>query len=363
MAPPLAGHFVDVPFDVAPFVIPAVDVNGIHEPPLTWGFFLDGGDLAFSANRIEGAGMPPRYHFDGERLVYVGPLSPVYGVADLDGDGVLDRIEEHQVQWETGEVSALPGGQMVKDGALAFDLDLDGRLDVVTRTECGGTATTPVAIWLQAAPRRFVDATSLVTGAGPANTQWLWAGTIDGERVLMVLGWGCGANQAPVPTCFRWSGDRWSPFDLVPPGTPLPQPMGGAQIGDDFLVTLHPDHAIIRHGQRVELGDDFQVQKSDTGKPMIPWQIATPDLDGDGRLDAIITHGADEYFSGEVRGIGPQYVTAWRNESDGWARWESTGLERRGQWHAIASGTLGGNLALIVGALGEQPRVYRFVPN
>jgi hypothetical protein len=357
-APPLQGRFVDVALDVEPFTFPAPDPTAAHDPPLTSGVFLGGDDLVFAS---QGSNDPSIvYHYADGVLHRVGTHSPVYDVVDLDGDGQLDMIDDRSIEWGGGGMTQL--GANLFHGGITIDLDGDGILDLVSNhSDCPEAPTAPVQAWRQVAPRHLVDARDLFDPSTPPLSARLWTGMIRGELVLAVLGWGCNP-RAQIPIFFHREGGIWRHFDAPCPGCDLPEPMGAALLDGDLFVTLHPEHGLIHDGRRIDGDQPWRIQTSPTGEPMIPWDILLIDLDGDGRKDAIWSHGADEFWSAEVRAIGPQHVTAWRNGPDGWARWEATGLERGGQWKRMAQGILDGHLAILVGGFGERPRVYRFEP-
>jgi hypothetical protein len=99
-------------------------------------------------------------------------------------------------------------------------------------------------------------------------------------------------------------------------------------------------------------------------QPMLPWGMILVDLDRDGRLDLVTSHGDDPgtYYGGGRPAIGPQWATAHWNA--GQFRFTdvtaAVGLGRLGNWRSLAIGDLGGDgdADFIVGGLGEDPRVW-----
>ena len=71
---------------------------------------------------------------------------------------------------------------------------------------------------------------------------------------------------------------------------------------------------------------------------MIPWGATTVDLDADGRLDLLISHGPGIHrLSRRTASIGPQHTMAFWNAGD--ARFvdvtEALGLIEWGQWRLV----------------------------
>lgn len=111
-------------------------------------------------------------------------------------------------------------------------------------------------------------------------------------------------------------------------------------------------------------GAAMEEIRADGGRAMKPWGTALIDLDRDGLADVVTVHGDDhESATNPASHIGPQHATVHWNGGD--FRFTDitalSHLERRGQWRSLLVGDLDrdGDADLVVGGLGEAPRVYR----
>ena len=181
-----------------------------------------------------------------------------------------------------------------------------------------------------------------------------------------------------------WAGDPmiWmgsiSTLELA-----LAAPMGGS-VGDvdgdgdlDLTITTDPHHTLFRTEETFPLTDMSAVagigeaglilpaEPLAPDRHMIPWGASFLDLDKDGRVDLLYTHGADPNPGGgkEEKDIGPQHVTAHWNRG-GWQFAEisdALNLTMKGDWRGLTVGDFDrdGDPDLGIGGLGEYPQVYR----
>lgn len=319
-----------------------------------------------------------------------GDGSSLVGVLDLDGDGHPDLISQlwHtalHIAWGTSsgfdERSILvqdfrgEGGQ---SSMYPDDLDADGWLDMLLVHRCSTPECRPALPLIRVAPRRFESRSDLVPVSIPAwPCSAFSAEFVPGERTHITV---AGDNPGqPQPTMFYRPGvalpDGHAPFEPMDPiGTFLLSPMGvaaGDVDGDglfDLVVSINPivQLFIAQPGWRFRFQDAFGPILSDHGPAMIPWGVALLDIDRDGRPDLVAVHGDDGSSFGKPRAyIGPQYTVVQLNQG-GYRFVDVTagsGLERRGQWRSLYTGDLDldGAPDLIVGGMGESPRVYHNV--
>jgi hypothetical protein len=338
-----------------------------------------------------------RYRYDAaaRRLVADGALGPpsdalFIGLLDLDGDGRPDWLARDRgvgVAWggaggfAPAELLAdLPGEG---DGLSTYpdDVDGDGWLDLLVVVPCNSVQCRTLVPVLRVGDRRFEARGDLVERTHPSWPCAVLSAAFAPDEPVIVQVTSNNSDQPQAGMFFRPTArdaagyPRFAVFDPVGAEEPLTAsaPMGAAA-GDvdgdglfDLVVSLDPRLTLLtglagwRMPQRL---DAFGRVCSDEGASMIPWAMAFLDLDLDGRLDLVTTHGDDaSSFRDPARRIGPQRVTAQWNA--GGLRFldftDASGLGRRGNWRALTVGDLDADGApdLIVGGNGELPRVYR----
>jgi hypothetical protein len=406
VAPPtvsLAGGFVDLTADLGrgdpPF---AIDPDG--QP--TAGVFADiDGDgraeVLLAPLALSGPDVTPvalfRYDPAARRLTPDGTLGPpddahFIGLLDLDGDGRADWVTRSvmrgfEVAWGAAggfaprEPMATVTAEALAVSAYPDDIDGDGWLDLLVAVPCVSTRCQTMVPLLRVGGRRFERRSEMIEPTVPA-----WpcavlsaAFTSDGPTIVEVVG---SNPDDPQPAMFFRALARdaagyplfrsFDPLGVSPPlTTRAPMAAGAGDLdGDgvfDLVVSLNPELALLigRSGWGFSRRDTaFRRVCSDHGASMIPWGVALLDLDLDGRLDVVATHGDDSSSRHKAENfIGPQRVLAKWNAGDG--RFldvtAASGLGRLGSWRSLTVGDLDADGApdLIVGGLGEMPRVYR----
>ena len=405
----LQGRFVDLVEPISPwppFEIFAGDTEAKKLPDVTYGIFVDLEGDGTTEVVLSGVGDGEstqraiyRYEDTTQGLVAIDdPLPSLGGVVlaeDIDGDGFTDlllvRLGEYVILWGDaagtyGAESVLaPSEQLGDVERTAFqlmDLDNDGWMDLMVRGECG------LLVLMRTGPRRFEPRPAILQGYETATPYAIGLHTPPEHPPLLLV---MGHAECGFYVAFSQEDLDQEGYPLLGPVTVYESPNNDAQSGLeglighapmgsavsdlnqdgalDLYISLNPDHAILDgtlsfpiNAPKVESG--LWAHRSDEGLPQLPWGVALLDLDRDGLDDVITAHGHDtSQFFGSDPNPGPQWLTAHWN-AGGFRFAEATellGLERRGGWRALAVGDLDGDHDpdLIVGGLGEAPRVYR----
>ncbi len=325
---------------------------------------------------------------------------------DLDSDGHTDFLNarpHHELVWgREGGVEPSAGiTDVVPDRNTPFwaslnvaDVDDDGWLDVITGASACCVICRDVSVFLRTGARTFAHHTTLIDEAPTGTGVAVMSLALEGERTLLALGNPCGNQDAPG--VYHQRGRDAEGFPRYAPLDPMPtdayfrvraadqkrhraltmwSPMGAAaaDLDDDgrldlgislnFYVGRYQSRGALPLFDQTGVGGSPEI-RADGGRAMIPWGMAYLDLDQDGHADQIAAHGNDNMvFFDPAQHIGPQFVTV------GWNAGnfhfvdvtEALRVGRRGQWRSLAVGDLegDGDADLIVGGLGEMPRVYR----
>lgn len=426
-APPSRGYgagFVDLtgaleaapPFAFAPF-----ERNAFDDAVPLWGDIDHDGApellVAFVPEERPTRAPPPfgvyRYSVASRRFERVSGVSlptrqPLAGVLDLDGDGVSDLLaldREGALSWGLGQgrftdpqpldrTPAPWGPSNYLHGLSLDDIDDDGWLDLLAVSDCCGARCIDLHLFVRVALREFDERPDLLPVTLPVKPYAaLSARFAPGDHLVMGFGFSCTApTEAPVfyrrtgldgtgaPTFAAWDP---TPDDAVfrpEPGRfptlSMSSPMGA--VADDLdndgaldlAVSLNPTHLLLRGLSRWPFEDRTRGSNAvdsdgDRGPKLIPWGVASLDLDRDGFVDLVFAHGNDRgaWTAPRESFIGPQRVVAYRNEG----RWrytpiaDSVGLGRRGQFRTLTPFDLegDGDPDLAVGGQRELPRIYR----
>lgn len=311
-----------------------------------------------------------------------GPWPIIRGILDLDGDGRDELIGMDippTVRW--GGASAyqplLSTTARHPMSAMWFDdLDHDGWIDLLVSNDseraCGSNST--VRAFLQSAPRLFEERANLIPSRAKVGDGPIISGPLGGRRVVGVVG---DSHQCDTPLFFEEGALDAEAYPTYQPVRLVNESVGGpmgAFIGDldqdgafDLAVSTDPSLMLWRGGAAplglVPNSGGMGMLLGMRGQPQKPWGVALLDLDRDGRLDAVVTHGNHHVLESEAP-IGPQWTSVYlhgdgefcMNEVDG-----ALGLDRAGDWRSLAVGDLDldGHPDLVVGGRGFSPRVYR----
>ena len=268
-----------------------------------------------------GCGVPASRADDAPRAavtVDVGGAPADVAAGDLDGDGALDLVaavgEDRAIavrlargaRWVAGPGAALELAVAPHLVALA-DLDDDGDLDVVAT----GHDAAGVSVWLGDGTGAFTEAAGSPFAAfdvARPHTHGLAVGDVDrdGDPDVVVVDQDAGAASVLLADrrgrLVRAAG---APIEVG--GSPYPPALGDLD-GDGALDLVVP--LVIGDAVAILRGDGAGGFAPAPGSPAPvaiarPYAVGLGDLDGDGALDAVVTHDDEDritVLAGDGRG-------------------------------------------------------------
>ncbi|MGB0591648.1 MAG: CRTAC1 family protein, partial [Myxococcota bacterium] len=404
----LAGGFVDLTASVRPwppFPVDPGEVMSERLPDVTFGVFADlnGGKSleVILSGSLEAEVSRQTYTYDSDAGALIPweadalPPGVVMGALDLDGDGHVDAIMAEdggmiRVRWGdalgafeafTELTTVAPTFFSERTSVHLSDIDQDGWLDVMMNGACG------MALLFRTGPRAWSDRPAALQGFDAHDPYALSTWPSQGRPpVLLALGHpGCGFYSAFQSDTRDDEGyPLFEPLSIYDSGQGGPSDDGvsafmspmGAAVADldrddalDLVMTLDPAHIILDGAvpwpvSSTQPDSGLLFSTTESGGFQVGWAVALVDLDKDGLDDVIVSHGDDAArFLGEQTSPGPQRATVHLNLGD-FRFLDATaylGLDRLGGWRAMTTGDLDGDADcdLIIGGLGEAPRVYR----
>ena len=365
---------LDVPVDDRPIALELGSLGGA-DPLETIGIFgdMDGDDrpeVVLSSGVFGPVAQDPgttvsRVHRYVDHALVAAPdlqavldrgHAEVASVFDLDGDGLSDILfaAPRAGEWMRGvapgvwsdptPIGVQPAGTLFQRSGIItfFDLDEDGWIDILeTTAACGGPSATA---FIRTALDRFDPVPGLF--AGPwVDTDIVGAWPTPAGTVVSIFGHPCDPDL-PTSGFFHATGHDASGYPVFEGYDPVPlstemrlggnapafvnqvTPMSAAVAdldGDgrlDEIITVHVPFLPIFWGRPAGAFADGAAPLSlpspiaHPGHSMIPWGIQAVDLDRDGLLDVVAAHG-DDVGSFREQSIGPQITAAWHNVGGG----------------------------------------------
>lgn len=400
----LSGRFTDVTPTTPPLELPAADLS---QPEVdTLGLFADvdgdgADDLVLSSDLGSAA---YRYDPGAGRFVPMAappafPKARVHALLDLDGDGQLDRLLSfNAVQWGApvgqGPVDAVfkPAQWDRSDNLAVADVDGDGWLDVVGAGFCcEHDRCQDLGVFLRNGLRTF-RLLAPETGLPPGPRVESAVGqqlALDPEPLVVQLGGLCEPSKGGGPAFFRRGPPApglpsFLPVDPLPPdayvraGDPLRALLNvaptAAAVGDldgdgkmDLVVSTNPILEILQGTaswpMRTRTAGSGIARRAGPQNWQLPWGVALVDLDLDGRLDVVVTHGNDRNVRENPElAIGPQGTAVYLNQGDyRFTDATASAALPEGQWKSLVVGDFDcdGDADLVIGGADAWPRVLR----
>jgi len=307
--------------------------------------------------------------------------------ADLDADGyddlfcsytgdAGDALDQHVIFWgsDKGLLEAettlidgptFPGLAKTVSAAIPWDVDMDGRLDLVISrfgVEPGYKAEN--VVYRNMGERFFSEATN-DWGLSESGNTWATAFVdfdSDGFQDMYVMNDGTGA--AARNRAYRFSGfdsDAEPTYEEHLPTTPICDGRGlfGTEL-NPMGVALGDINADGRHELRQHLG--LSEPLTTEGQNQIRWSPMFWDLNYDGQPEILVPGGDNEGHANEAQ-RGESTITVYHLVAN--AKHErvggSIGLGEKGHYGPMARGDVNhdGHLDLIVGGFKQHPRLYQ----